>query len=171
MPSARITDADTALPLIDLGRCAAGSVLLLNNANQTETSVLDASGYTCLLDAAGFAVAVGEQPDAFLIAFNDASEHDNDNLAWFRKRHERFYYVDRIIVAGHARGRGLARRLYAALVDRARAEDRPLIGCEINVTPPNPRSDALHASLGFVEIGRREISNGKVIRYMRLHPA
>jgi predicted GNAT superfamily acetyltransferase len=41
------------------------------------------------------------------------------------------------------------------------------VGCEINVTPPNPGSDALHEALGFIELERRDIAPGKVIRYMR----
>ncbi|MGL4438594.1 MAG: GNAT family N-acetyltransferase [Bosea sp. (in: a-proteobacteria)] len=162
------SDARLSPPLVDLRSCSVSSVLALNNAHQIETSALDAASYARLLDAAGFASAVGSRPDAFLIAFNEASVHDNDNLAWFRQRHERFVYVDRIIVAEHARGLGLARALYAALVDHARGEGRLIVGCEINVTPPNPGSDALHQSLGFAEIGRRELSDDKVIRYMRL---
>lgn len=168
MLSAKAAGTLTQQPLVDLRDCSASAVLALNNAHQVETSFLDTLSYERLLDAAGFAAAVGSSPDAFLIAFNEASRHDNDNLAWFRARHGRFFYVDRIVVAPHARGRGLARALYAALLDRAHAEARPLIGCEINLEPPNPGSDALHASLGFSEIGRRTLGDGKVIRYMRL---
>lgn len=154
--------------LVDLRTCSASSVLALNTANQVETSALDLHGYGRLLDAAGFAMAAGNGPDAFIIAFNDASDHPNDNLAWFRARNQRFYYVDRIIVAPAARGRGLARALYSTLFDHARSEGRLLIGCEINVTPPNPASDALHAALGFSEIEQCNLPLGKVIRYMRL---
>ncbi len=168
MPSATGGDAKLAPSLVDLRACAADAVLALNETCKVETSVLDLASYDRLVAAAGYAVAVGQTPDAFMIAFNDASVHGNDNLAWFRARHERFYYVDRVVVAAAARGRGLARLLYADLMGRARAEGRPLIGCEINARPPNPASDALHAGLGFIEIGRRELQAGKIIRYMRL---
>lgn len=158
--------------LIDLGQCDADAVLALNNANQVETSLLDRASLDRLLRASGFAKAAaqaaGKAPDAFAIAFTEASGHDNDNLAWFRGRHDRFVYVDRVVVAEHARGRGLARALYGALFQQARLEGRNLVGCEINVVPPNPGSDALHAALGFEEIGRRNLPGGKVIRYMRL---
>jgi uncharacterized protein len=155
-------------PLVELATCSAAAVLALNDLHRVETSSLDQASYQRLLDAAGFASAFGTAPDAFMIAFNEASDHDNDNLRWFRARHHRFYYVDRVIVADHARGRGLAKLLYAALSDRARREGRPLIGCEINHEPPNPASDALHAALGFSEIARRDLPGGKVIRYMSL---
>jgi predicted GNAT superfamily acetyltransferase len=157
------------LSLISLADVDAREVLALNQAHAVETSSLDTASYGRLLMAAGFAVALGERsrPDAFIIAFSEVSRHPNDNLAWFRSRHARFYYVDRVIVAPHARGRGLARRLYGALFDLARSEGRPLVGCEINVTPPNPGSDALHEALGFIELERRDTAPGKVIRYMR----
>jgi uncharacterized protein len=152
---------------VDLRQCSASAVLALNNVHHVETSWLDEASYGVLVDAAGFAVAVGQKPDAFLIAFNEASVHDNGNLAWFRQCHARFFYVDRIIVADHARGRGLARALYAALFEQARAEGRMTIGCEINVLPPNPGSDALHEALGFRELERIALPGGKIIRYMR----
>lgn len=161
-------DASVSPSIIDLRMCPASAVLALNNAHHVETSLLDPASYARLLDAAGFAVAIGDGPDAFLVAFSEMSDHDNANLAWFRRRHERFLYVDRIIVAHHARGRGLARALYGTLFAHARAEARPVIGCEINVTPPNPGSDALHAALGFRELERVALPCDKVIRYMRL---
>jgi predicted GNAT superfamily acetyltransferase len=41
-----------------------------------------------------------------------------------------------------------------------------MICCEVNLDPPNPASDAFHASLGFHEIGSAAMSNGKVVRYL-----
>ena len=39
--------------------------------------------------------------------------------------------------------------------------------CEVNSRPPNPESDALHAVLGFVEIGSASIHNdSKDVRYL-----
>jgi predicted GNAT superfamily acetyltransferase len=168
MQPAHWAGAGSAHHLVDLRSRPAGSVLALNNAHRIETSELDRDGYDRLLAAAGFAVATGQGPDAFMIAFNEVSVHDNGNLAWFRERHDRFCYVDRVIVAPSARGRGLARMLYGALFEQARVEGRLVVGCEINVVPPNHGSDALHAALGFSEIGRRDLPGGKVIRYMRL---
>lgn len=160
-------DARTSVSLVDLKAVPASAALALNNEHQVETSALDAGSYGRLIDAAGFAMAAGHAPDAFLIAFSDASVHDNGHLTWFRERHRRFYYVDRVIVALSARGRGLAQILYGAMMDQARAEGRLVVGCEINLVPPNPGSDALHARLGFSEIGRRQLGDGKIVRYMR----
>nr|WP_263358378.1 GNAT family N-acetyltransferase [Acidicapsa ligni] len=74
--------------------------------------------------------------------------------------------MDRIIVADSARGQGIARRLYEDLFDEARRAGHGRIVCEVNLSPPNPASDAFHAAMGFIEIGRVAIYNGtKTVRY------
>jgi predicted GNAT superfamily acetyltransferase len=81
--------------------------------------------------------------------------------------HERFVYIDRVIVAPSQRGRGLARLLYEDLIAAAARARHVLIGCEVNVEPPNPASDALHAALGFSEVGRAILPGGaKQVRYL-----
>lgn len=150
---------------------AAGSVdpallLALNTANQTETSELDAEGLRDLLAASWQALAIGEG-DALLIAMDQDSLYASPNFQWFKARHERFAYVDRIIVGEAARGRGLARRLYEHLFDLARDQGHDRIGCEVNLIPPNPGSDAFHARLGFREVGQAALYGGaKTVRYM-----
>jgi len=139
------------------------AVLALNNAHAVETSVLDAGTLRRMIATAHVAVAVGA--DAFLIAFDESANYDSANFTWFRDRHARFVYVDRIVVSPAARGRGLARRLYAHLFDTARASGRDLIACEVNVTPPNLASDAFHAAMGFQEVGRAD-RGPKTVRYL-----
>jgi len=103
--------------------------------------------------------------DAFLIALNEEARYDSPNYLWFRARYPRFVYVDRVVVAPHARGRGLARLLYADLFDFASRAGHELIVCEVNINPPNPGSDALHATLGFSEVGQATIRDGsKTVR-------
>jgi predicted GNAT superfamily acetyltransferase len=39
--------------------------------------------------------------------------------------------------------------------------------CEVNSEPPNPASDAFHAAMGFTEVGRATIHQGrKTVRYL-----
>ncbi len=41
------------------------------------------------------------------------------------------------------------------------------MGCEVNLEPPNPVSDAFHEALGFTEVGRAAIHDGKkLVRYL-----
>ena len=89
-------------------------------------------------------------------------------LLWFRDRYRRFVYIDRIAVAASARGRGLARLLYCELFDQAHRRGHLQVACGVNLAPPNPASDAFHAALGFVEVGRARIHGGsKTVRYLR----
>ncbi len=78
-----------------------------------------------------------------------------------------FVYVDRIVTSPAARGKGYARALYAELFQRAKSAGHTRIACEVNLDPPNPASDAFHASLNFHEVGRAAIHNNtKTVRYL-----
>ncbi len=151
-------------PLDDLG-----AVLALNAAHVAETSPLDEAALRALRDQACLAAAVTgpEGLSAFLIALDQDAAYASPNFRWFRERYPRFVYVDRIVTAPAARGRGLARALYEELFARAHAEGHVRIACEVNCLPPNPGSDAFHAALGFSEVGRAEIHGGaKTVRYL-----
>jgi predicted GNAT superfamily acetyltransferase len=70
-------------------------------------------------------------------------------------------------VAPAARGHGYARRLYADLFDRAGLAGQDIVVCEVNSDPPNPASDAFHATQGFAEVGKAAIHQGsKTVRYL-----
>ena len=140
------------------------ALLALNNADAERMSRLDAASLARLLSSASHARKIGTA-DALLIAFDDAAEYDNVNFAWFAARHPRFVYIDRIVVADHARGRGLARRLYEDLFTASHAAGCPLVGCEIYLDPPNPESDAFHTRLGFAPVGQAALANGRTVRY------
>ena len=98
-----------------------------------------------------------EQVEAFLLAFDQKVRYDSPNFLWFRSRYPRFVYVDRIVVASAARGRGYARRLYDDLFRHAVDAGHERVVCEVNARPPNPASDAFHAALGFVEVGTASV--------------
>jgi uncharacterized protein len=142
------------------------ALLALNNAHATELSWLEPGRLSQLVAAAFYAKRLGPA-DAFMLAFDQTAAYDSPNFLWFRARFPRFVYVDRIVVALELRGQGLARSLYADLFANARAHGHALVGCEVNLLPPNPLSDAFHAALGFTEAGRAEIHGGaKTVRYL-----
>jgi predicted GNAT superfamily acetyltransferase len=153
------------------GRALSASLLALNNAHASELSWLEPERLMHLLDQARIALRIGEV-DAFMIVLDENANYDSPNFHWFRARYARFLYVDRVVVAPHARGRGLARHLYGALIREATRAKHARIVCEVNIDPPNPSSDAFHAALGFAEIGRASIHGGtKTVRYLeRLLP-
>ncbi len=141
------------------------TLLALNNAHAAELSYKTADDFRALLDAASH-VRADARGLAFLVAFDDSCTYDNPNFAWFKERYPRFYYIDRVVVAAAARGRGLARQLYDDLERRARAEGRERLVCEINASPPNPQSDSFHRVLGFVPVGAQNLTDrGKTVCY------
>ncbi len=140
------------------------TLLALNNAHAVELSYKTPEGFADLFARASH-VRAEPQGLALIVAFDEACSYDNANFFWLKLRFPRFYYIDRVVVSEAARGRGLARRFYAELEDRARAEGRERLVCEINSVPPNPQSDAFHQALGFAPVGERDAGEGKVVRY------
>lgn len=145
------------------------AILALNRAHVTETSALGAAELRALLAQAFHVGTCDRGREAFLIALDQDAIYASPNFRWFKARHERFVYIDRVIVAPSQRGRGLARLLYEDLIAAAARARHLLIGCEVNVDPPNPASDALHEALGFAEVGRAILPGGaKQVRYLTL---
>ncbi len=140
------------------------ALLALNNAHAQELSWLEPERLEYLVSEAFLARRIGDL-DAFLLAFDQGARYDSPNYLWFRTRYQRFVYVDRIVVASSARGRGCARRLYHDLFEHALRAGHDRVFCEVNVSPPNPVSDAFHAALGFVEVGTAEVGN-RIVRYL-----
>jgi predicted GNAT superfamily acetyltransferase len=142
------------------------TMLALNNAHAGELSWLTPAGLAHLVDQAWLAWRIGDV-DAFMLALDQTATYDSPNFDWFRARYPRFVYVDRIVVVPAARGRGLARQLYDALIRRALQAGHERVVCEVNIDPPNPQSDAFHSALGFAEVGSASIHGAaKTVRYL-----
>jgi predicted GNAT superfamily acetyltransferase len=122
---------------IDLDESAA--LLALNNEHARELSWLAPDRLAQLVRAGFWARRIGVA-DAFILAFDQDAAYDGENFLWFKTRYERFVYVDRIVVAAAARGRGLARILYQGLFAAARAAGQNVIVCEGSCPAPWCRS-------------------------------
>lgn len=155
-----MTNLVTPLTTDDLAGFDGEALLALNNAHAVELSWLEPEKLAHLVAEAFVARRVGVA-DALLLTFDQAAAYDSVNYLWFRDRYPAFVYVDRVVVADSARGRGLARALYADLFAAAQAAGHERVVCEVNSDPPNPASDAFHAALGFVPVGTAEIHGGK----------
>jgi len=106
----------------------------------------------------------GEEVVAYLIAYVGTDSYDGEEFAWFRANLPgSFLYVDQIAIAPEAQGRGIGRRIYQALIERARTTGTRSLACEVNLLPPNPGSLAFHARVGFVEAGRMATSDGREV--------
>jgi len=150
----------------DLAGPLGENLLALNNAHARELSWLEPDHLARLVSTAWLALRIGNVA-GFLLAFDQDADYDAGNFLWFRARLTRFVYIDRVVVAATARGRGHARRLYDAVSRQASDAGHDRIVCEVNLDPPNPASDAFHAALGFAEVGTAVIDNGdKTVRYL-----
>jgi predicted GNAT superfamily acetyltransferase len=139
-------------------------MLALNNAHATELGPLTAESLHRLVGMA-MRVRIAGTMDGFLIALDESAPYDSPNFLWFKARFARFAYIDRVVIAEAARGRGLARQLYEDLF--AAASGHTHVFCEVNYDPPNPASEAFHAALGFAEVGRATLADrGKSVRYL-----
>jgi predicted GNAT superfamily acetyltransferase len=163
-----VSDHPLAIAEADLlGPHGLGEALLaLNNAHAMELSWLEPERLRHLVAEAFLAKRIGHA-EAFLLAFDQGADYDSPNFLGFRQRYPRFVYVDRIVVAPRARGRGHARRLYLDLFEQVLAAGHDRVVCEVNADPPNPASDAFHAELGFIEVGTAAIHGGsKTVSYL-----
>lgn len=141
------------------------AILTLNNEHAAELSWLEPERLSFLIGEAFYTRRIGTL-EAFIMTFDQDANYDSPNFLWFRERYQRFVYVDRVVVAGEARGRGHARRLYEDLFDQVSRAGHTIVTCEVNAEPPNPASDAFHAALGFAEVGDAVIHGGKkAVRY------
>src|SRR5205807_2391322 len=111
-------------------------ILALNNEHAAELSWLEPERLSFLHGAAFYARRIGDL-EAFIMTFDQDARYDSPNFLWFRDRYERFVYVDRIVVAAQARGRGHARRLYQDLFAQVARAGHTLVTCEVNTNPPN----------------------------------
>lgn len=159
----------TAVTTDDLDNSAEllNALLALNNDHAVELSWADAERFRHLVGASFLSERVG-LADALLIAFDQDGAYDSPNFLWFRERYPSFVYVDRVVTAASARRRGLARKLYEGLIERALATGHERIVCEVNSDPPNPASEAFHKSFGFAPVGSASLANGKTVAYLEL---
>ncbi len=140
------------------------TILRLNETFVHWLSPLDEARLRFLHEQAAFhQVAVhGSQVVGFLLVFQEGASYDSPNYRWFAEQYPHFYYIDRIVVAEEAQGAQVGRRFYQALTEAAQSQQIPLLACEIDADPPNPRSAAFHQKLGFAEVGTQEVYGKRV---------
>jgi len=143
-------------------------ILALNNAAVPAVNEHDPESLTALVAASSYTavVAADAAPQVvlgFVIAFAPDADYASENYRWFSARSGSFLYVDRIVVGAESRSQKLGAVLYDSVFDEARDSAVAEVFCEVNTSPPNPRSLAFHTRLGFTEIGQLATKNDTVI--------
>ena len=137
------------------------ALLPLNNALAPHVGLVDAARLARLVDWADLALVaeIGGELAGGMVAIGPGTAYDSPNYRWFCDRYADFLYVDRVFVAPSHHRRGLGRRLYGPIMDRASARGAP-VTCEVNERPPNPGSVAFHLRLGFTQVGNQDYDRG-----------
>jgi predicted GNAT superfamily acetyltransferase len=146
----------------------APALAVLNDAAVPAVNALGPSGLAAHLPRCDTALIVEdleapeEGPLGFVLTLTPGSHYASENYLWFSAHRPGSLYIDRIVVAPRAHGRGIGRALYAAVHDRARELGLAEVTCEVNLDPPNPQSLAFHRRLGFAQVGEQSTKGGSM---------
>ena len=110
---------------------------------------------------------VGRRVVGYLIAYAASDVYDGEEFGWFQGQCPSFLYVDQIAIAPSSRSGGVGSRLYRIVEDAALAQGYGALTCEVNLEPPNLGSLAFHRRLGFVEVGRMSVHDGRTVALLR----
>ena len=109
--------------------------------------------------AAYFRVAVsGDALAGFLVGMRPGTSYESLNYRWFCDNYSDFAYIDRVVVAAHARRQGLAQRFYADFEQQSSGV--PVMTCEVNIQPPNDSSMHFHTQQGFRQVSSQHTDGG-----------
>ncbi len=139
----------------------AAAVLTLNNASTPHVNALSDEECAWLVaHAANYRVAEEAGGIAgFVLCLPAGTDYWSDNYKWFAARYADYLYLDRVIVAPHARRAGVGRALYNDL-HRTVQGRWPRVTLEVNLRPPNPTSVTFHERMGYIAVGTREYDDG-----------
>jgi uncharacterized protein len=150
------------------------AVLALNEESVAVLSPLDlallrrlhgwAAYHRVVTDADG---AESGRVAAFLLALREGLAYESQNYIWFTQAHDRFLYIDRVVVARRLQGRGIGSLLYADLLDFAGRSGAGVVTCEFDLRPPNDASRRFHETHGFREVGRQRVAGGSKLVSLR----
>lgn len=115
-----------------------------------------------LCDLAVVGIDQDDRVVAFLLSLADGQNYSSENYQWFERRGGSHQYIDRVVVAPEAHGRGMGRALYEHVLARARERTVREVTCEVNIVPPNPQSLAFHDRLGFKRLSEQTTQGGDV---------
>jgi predicted GNAT superfamily acetyltransferase len=139
-----------------------GRVVDLNNAAYPAVPNVDVAELADLVAHTSLALvaAHGATVAGFVLAVDPGASYESENYRFFESRGVPSLYIDRIVIDSAFRGGGLGRLLYGAVFDKAKADGRAEVTCEVNLQPPNPQSLAFHERMGFRRVGEQDTKGG-----------
>jgi uncharacterized protein len=109
----------------------------------------------------------GDEVVGYLLAFPRDAPYDGEEFLLFREILTAAYlYVDQVAVESGLRGEGTGRSLYDELRSVAVRGRVEVLCCEVNLRPPNPRSQSFHQKLGFRPVRRLCTRDGREVQLL-----
>ncbi len=122
-----------------------------NNSEAKWVGVEEPSFFKQYMDLPNFNIVdIDGDSAGFLMAMGPKVDYDSKNFLWFKERIPNFIYIDRVIVNGGFRKRGIASALYEDLFYKN--SHVPMV-CEVAIRPLNADSVPFHEGLGFKSMG------------------
>ena len=103
----------------------------------------------------------------FVICLRENTNYQSINFKFFKKRHKKFFYIDRIAIANKYQSAGIGSILYNKLLSIKVKFNIPICA-EVNIDPPNESSINFHRKHGFSEITESTLKEGYSVVYMEV---
>ena len=103
----------------------------------------------------------------FVICLRENTNYQSINYKFFKKRHNKFFYIDRIAIANEYQSLGLGSIFYNKLLSTKDKFNIPICA-EVNIDPLNELSINFHRKHGFSEITESTLKEGYSVVYMEV---
>ncbi len=151
------------LEFLVAGQCHYEDILELNEelvhylAPMDKAHMLELESYASLFHV----VKCDGKMAAFIICLEEGTAYDNENYKYFESHYDSFLYIDRIVIKPEFHRRGIGNFIYDKVFEYAKTAGKPRLTGEIDILPENPVSLAFHKTLGFEEVAKLSVYNGK----------
>ena len=141
-----------------------GEVTHLNNLASPAVPTQTVEEMSDLVDLCDMAVVAEQDGEVmgFLLGVEPGRPYQSENYRFFESQGVPHFYIDRVVLAEPARGRGFGRELYREVFRQAALRGYQRVTCEVNLNPPNPASLAFHEAMGFAPVGVQATKGGSV---------
>ena len=142
------------------------ALVAINNSGYPAVPMATAGEMLGLLSMCSLALIAQDEdgvPLGFVMAMDPGLNYASENYVFFESRFSNHLYIDRIVLSDESRGLGLGSTLYQHVFDRARADGRERVTCEVNLEPPNPGSLRFHRRWGFEDVDTQPTKGGQVV--------
>ena len=142
------------------------ALVAINNSGYPAVPMATAGEMLGLLSMCSLALIAQDEegvPLGFVMAMDPGLNYASENYVFFESRFSNHLYIDRIVLSDESRGLGLGSTLYQHVFDRARADGRERVTCEVNLEPPPPGSLRFHRRWGFEDVDTQPTKGGQVV--------